>query len=140
LKRVELEVDLGPLPKITCFASKIHHVVLNLCVNAIDACSEGGKVTVRTQAAPGGVEIHVVDNGCGIAPAIRDKIFDPFFTTKPPGQGTGLGLSISHAIVEEGGGLIDVESAPGKGSHFTVRLPLRPPRPGAQFFSGGTLP
>jgi signal transduction histidine kinase len=131
LKRVELEVDLGPLPRITCFASKIHHVVLNLCINAIDACSEGGKVTVRTCAVAGGVEVHVIDNGRGIDPAIRDRIFDPFFTTKPPGQGTGLGLSISHAIIEESGGQIEVDSAPGKGSHFTVRLPLKPPKPGA---------
>jgi signal transduction histidine kinase len=129
LKRVELEADLGPLPRVTCFASKIGQVVLNLSVNAIDACAEGGKVIVRTCAA-GGVEIHVIDNGSGIDPAICDKIFDPFFTTKPPGQGTGLGLSISHAIVDEAGGQIDVESAPGQGSHFTVRLPLKPPAAG----------
>ncbi len=131
-KRVELEVDLEPLPSVTCFPSKIDHVVLNLCVNAIDACSEGSKVTVRTRAVPGGVEIHVIDNGSGIDRAIRDRIFDPFFTTKPPGQGTGLGLSISHGIIEESGGQIEVDSEPGKGSHFTVRLPLKPPRAGAR--------
>jgi signal transduction histidine kinase len=131
LKHVELEVDLEPLPLVTCFASKIDQVVLNLCINAIDACAEGGKVTVRTHAVPGSVEIHVIDNGVGIAPSIRDRIFDPFFTTKPPGQGTGLGLSISHAIIEEAGGQIEVESEPGKGSHFTVRLPLNPPRAGS---------
>jgi signal transduction histidine kinase len=127
LKHVELEVDMEPLPLVTSFASKIDQVVLNLCVNAIDACAEGGKVAVRTRAVPGGVEIHVIDNGIGIAPAIRDRIFDPFFTTKPPGQGTGLGLSISHAIIEEAGGQIEVESEPGNGSHFTVRLPHKPP-------------
>jgi signal transduction histidine kinase len=127
LKRVEMEVDLAPLPPVTCFAPKIDQVVLNLAVNAIDACSDGGKVTVRTRPVTGGVEIHVIDTGCGIDPAIRDKIFDPFFTTKPPGQGTGLGLSISHAIVEERGGQITFDSIPGQGAHFIVRLPLKPP-------------
>ena len=73
-----------------------------------------------------GVEIHVVDTGTGIDPAIRDKIFDPFFTTKPVGKGTGLGLSISYGIVRSHGGTIDVESEPGHGSPFIVRLPLAP--------------
>jgi signal transduction histidine kinase len=138
-KNVALEVDLGPLPRVTCFASKIHQIVLNLSVNAIDACAAGGKVVIRTCAVPEGVEIHVIDNGCGIDPAIRDRIFDPFFTTKPPGQGTGLGLSISHAIAQEGGGQIDVESTPGQGAHFTLRLPCRPPGAGSgSGVSGGT--
>ena len=127
LQRVELEVDLRPLPPVTCFPSKINQVVLNLGMNAIDACSEGGSVTVRTCAVPGGVEIHVIDTGCGINPAIRAKIFDPFFTTKPPGKGTGLGLSISHAIVEEHGGQIEIDSTPGQGALFIARLPLKPP-------------
>ncbi len=126
LQNVVLEVELGSLPRVTCSPAKINQVVLNLGVNAIDACSAGGKVTIRTCAVPGGVEIHVIDTGSGIDPAIRDKIFDPFFTTKPPGKGTGLGLSISHAIVEEHGGQIEVDSTPGLGTHFIVRLPLEP--------------
>ena len=73
------------------------------------------------------MQIHVVDDGQGIDPAIRDRIFDPFFTTKPVGQGTGLGLSISYGIVESHGGRIEVESTPGKGSHFTVWLPRSSP-------------
>jgi two-component system, NtrC family, sensor kinase len=127
MQRVELDVDLASLPPVTCFPHKINQVVLNLGANAIQACSGGGKVTVRTRAVAGGVEVHVLDTGCGIDPAIRDRIFEPFFTTKPPGRGTGLGLSISHAIVEEHGGQIGVASAPGQGAHFTVRLPLKPP-------------
>ena len=81
-------------------------------------------MTVRTRSAGDHVAIQVVDTGPGIAPAIKDKIFDPFFTTKPPGKGTGLGLSISHALVEEHNGAIDVESTPGQGACFTVRLPV----------------
>ena len=72
---------------------------------------------MRTTANDGGVQIHVLDNGHGIDPRIRDKIFDPFFTTKPPGKGTGLGLSISHGIVEDHGGRIEVEeSEAGQGT------------------------
>ena len=102
--KVELEVDLKPLPEIGCFPAKLNQVVLNLIVNAIDACQPDGKVTVTSQPLDGGVEFAVADNGSGIPPAIRDKIFDPFFTTKPPGHGTGLGLSICHGIVADHGG------------------------------------
>ncbi|MCC6421046.1 MAG: PAS domain S-box protein [Gemmataceae bacterium] len=126
-KGVRLEVDLGPLPPVLCYPAKVNQVVLNLLANAIDACPDGGRVEVRTRAAVSGVEVHVQDNGHGIDPAVRAKIFDPFFTTKPPGQGTGLGLSISHGIVQDHGGTIEVESERGRGAHFTIRLPLRPP-------------
>jgi signal transduction histidine kinase len=122
---VEVVLDLAPLPRLACHPSKIHQVVFNLLSNAIDACGGGGKVTVLTRAAAGGVEIHVSDTGQGIDPAVRDKIFDPFFTTKPLGKGAGLGLSISYGIVQEHGGRIDVQSQPGQGAHFTVRLPCR---------------
>jgi PAS domain S-box-containing protein len=126
-KNVKLQTDLTPLPRVTCYAAKINQVLLNLVANAIDACPEGGLVTVLSLSAADGVEIEVIDNGQGIPPAIRDKIFDPFFTTKPPGQGTGLGLSISHGIVLDHGGRIDVESTLGQGTRFRIFLPLRPP-------------
>jgi signal transduction histidine kinase len=124
-RNVEVESQLAPLPPIACYPAKMNQVVLNLVANAIDACCEGGKVIVRTTTLPDGVEIHVIDNGCGIDPAVREKIFDPFFSTKPQGVGTGLGLSISHGIVNEHGGRISVESTPGRGSQFTVFLPAK---------------
>ncbi len=126
-QRVDLEMDLMPLPSVTCRLTKINQMLLNLVVNAIDACPQGGKVIVRSRPDRDGVVLQVIDNGCGIDPAIRQKIFDPFFTTKPQGQGTGLGLSIGHGIVAEHGGRIEVESIPGRGSTFTIRLPLKPP-------------
>ncbi|HYT89430.1 MAG TPA: ATP-binding protein [Gemmataceae bacterium] len=124
---VEIALELQAVPEVTCYPAKVNQVVLNLVANAIDACSGGGKVTVRTAPAADGVEIHVIDTGRGIDPSIRDKVFDPFFTSKPPGKGTGLGLSISYGIVQDHGGRITFESAPGRGTHFTVVLPLRPP-------------
>jgi two-component system, NtrC family, sensor kinase len=125
---VELMSDLQPLPGIECNPSKINQVILNLVVNAIDACPNGGTVTVATRPADaGGVEVRVMDTGSGIPPEIRPKIFDPFFTTKPQGQGTGLGLSISHGIITDHGGTIDVDSEVGRGTTFTIRLPAARP-------------
>jgi PAS domain S-box-containing protein len=125
-KDVGLDLQLAPLPPVTCHAARVNQVVMNLLSNAIDACDRGGKVTVRTAAENGQVRIDVIDNGQGISPAIRGRIFDPFFTTKPIGKGTGLGLSISYAIVHDHGGTIEVASTPGKGSRFTVNFPVKP--------------
>jgi len=128
---VAVETDLRPLPPVTCYPGKINQVLMNLLVNAIDASAEGGAVTVRTAPAPAsdGVLIHVEDVGTGIDPRVIDRIFDPFFTTKPIGQGTGLGLSISYGIVKAHGGTIRVASEPGRGTRFTVSLPLAPQVP-----------
>jgi signal transduction histidine kinase len=134
---VALVVELGTLPSLLCFPGKINQVVMNLVSNAVDACVPGGQVTVRTVAAGGpepgsgseGIEIHIIDNGRGIDPDIRERIFEAFFTTKPQGKGTGLGLSISAGIVQAHGGRIDVESAPGAGTHMTVFLPRTRPEP-----------
>jgi signal transduction histidine kinase len=129
-KQIRLEKDFGPLPPVLCHPGKINQVFLNLLVNAIQACESGGAVCARTRADPaGGVVVEVRDNGCGISPEHRSRLFEPFFTTKPVGQGTGLGLSVSFGIVRDHGGAIEVESEPGRGSTFRVRLPLKPPRP-----------
>ncbi len=127
-KGVAVETDLTPLPPVTCFGAKLNQVIMNLVMNAIDACPEGGTVTIRTRADDADdevVRLDVIDTGCGIEPTICERIFDPFFTTKPVGVGTGLGLSISYGIVQDHGGTIEVDSTPGEGSRFTVRLPTR---------------
>ena len=128
---VEVVTDLRPLPAVTCYPGKVNQVVLNLLSNAIDACGEGCKVTVRTAPTPGvdGARVEVEDDGRGIDPVVRERIFDPFFTTKPVGQGTGLGLSISYGIVKAHGGSISVASEPGRGSRFTVDFPAAPQVP-----------
>ena len=98
---------------------------------------------VRTRPAANGTAAwrsRCPTRGAGIPDAVRDKIFDPFFTTKPQGQGTGLGLSISHGIVADHGGTIAVDSAPGKGTTFVVRLPAHPPAtPPPKPRAGGTM-
>jgi len=127
-KGVRLVTDLEPLPLVRCRGARIHQVVVNLLMNAIDACKPEDTVTIRTRPETEGIRIEVADTGHGIEPAARERIFDPFFTTKPVGEGTGLGLSISYGIVQEHHGTIDVESAPAAGSCFTVTLPRTPDR------------
>jgi signal transduction histidine kinase len=124
-KGVRLSAELEPLPLLRCRGARVHQVVVNLLMNAIDACGPDGTVTVRTRAEPDGqgVRIEVADTGCGMEPSVRDHIFEPFFTTKAIGEGTGLGLSISYGIVQEHRGTIDVQSTPNQGSCFTIRLP-----------------
>jgi two-component system, NtrC family, sensor kinase len=126
---VSLVENVTPLPRVTCYPAKINQVLLCLVSNGIEACDQGGTVTVSSRPGPErGVNIVVADSGHGIAPAIRGRIFDPFFTTKPIGQGTGLGLAVSHGIIKSHGGKIEVESEPGLGARFTVHLPASPPQ------------
>jgi signal transduction histidine kinase len=106
--------------------------LLNLCINARDAVKARWGVggTVRIRVAPGdddGWVIEIADDGAGMDDETAERIFEPFFTTKPPGEGTGLGLSMVDGIVRHHGGTIAVESVPGAGSTFRLRLPSRPP-------------
>jgi signal transduction histidine kinase len=101
-------------------------VVLNLVVNALDSMEEGGLLTVATATRGEFAEVTFADSGCGMTPEILENIFEPFFTRSRTGNGTGLGLSISHQIIDQHGGTITAASpGPGRGSTFTVRLPLR---------------
>jgi PAS domain S-box-containing protein len=123
-KRVTIDKQLAPLPRVACHPAKVNQVIMNLVGNAIDACPEGGRVTVVTNANANHVTIDVSDTGPGVPDTIRQRIFDPFFTTKPPGEGTGLGLSISYGIVKDHGGKIELVSGPGEGARFVVTLPV----------------
>jgi signal transduction histidine kinase len=116
--------NYGALPEIECMPSRLNQVFLNLLVNAGQSIDANGTITISTGVDDKDAWVSVADTGCGIAPENLNRIFDPFFTTKPVGQGTGLGLSVSHSIVRKHGGRIDVESEVGRGTCFTVRLPL----------------
>jgi two-component system NtrC family sensor kinase len=124
---ITVERDFGELPPVRCYAGQLNQVFMNLLMNACDALEGRGKISVRTRPLPGGVQLEFQDDGPGMSAEVRNRVFEPFFTTKPVGKGTGLGLSISHGIVERHGGSMTVESAPGEGATFTLRLPLEPP-------------
>ena len=121
--KAELKKELHELPLVLCNPGQLNQVVLNLLVNAAQAIETHGEITIRTWAAHDSVYITVSDTGTGIPPEIVDRLFEPFFTTKEVGKGTGLGLSIAYDIVTKHHGTITVQSEPGKGSTFTVRLP-----------------
>jgi signal transduction histidine kinase len=126
---IRLERHLHPVSSIAGQPGQLNQVFMNLVTNAIQAVRARGEeatgvVTVRTAQDGDHVLVEVLDDGIGIAPEHRDRIFDPFFTTKAVGQGTGLGLSISYGIVERHGGRMSFASEPGKGTRFTVRLPI----------------
>ncbi|WP_394782036.1 ATP-binding protein [Undibacterium sp.] len=117
--------DYGAIPDIECLPSQINQVIMNLVVNASHAIgSERGKIGIRTWVENEMVSLEVSDTGCGISKELVSRIFDPFFTTKPVGKGTGLGLSLSYGIVKRHNGQILVSSEPGKGSIFTIVLPI----------------
>lgn len=123
----------GDLPKVNCSAAEINQVFLNILTNAIDALATPSPsgvstptITISTSfCADGQVAIVIADNGHGMTEAVKNRIFDPFFTTKQVGSGKGLGLSISYQIVTDHGGKLSCESTPGKGSTFTVLLPVQ---------------
>lgn len=114
------------LPSIMAVTDQLKQVFLNLFNNAADACEGGGVITIITEAIDGeNVAVHVRDNGVGIDPANIGRLFEPFYTTKPDLKGTGLGLSVSYGIIKKHGGQIEVKSERGKGSQFSVFLPVR---------------
>jgi signal transduction histidine kinase len=125
---VEIVTHLaGGLPRIVADGSQLLEVFLNLIMNAEASMAQarnGGTLTISTKKADNSILITVQDDGEGIRPENIGKIFDPFFTTKKIGGGTGLGLSICHGIIASHGGDISVQSEPGKGATFTIRLPL----------------
>jgi PAS domain S-box-containing protein len=122
---IERQFD-ATLPPVTVDGNKIKQVLMNLLINASQAMPDGGRITVRTALAKDGrqLDITIADTGPGISKENISKIFDPFFTTKGPEKGTGLGLSVSYGIIRQHGGRITVDSAPGRGTRFTIRLPI----------------
>ncbi|MCG6987891.1 MAG: hypothetical protein LJF06_06895 [Gemmatimonadetes bacterium] len=120
---VERSYDRG-ITGILTDRNQLAQVFVNLVKNALDAMPGGGRLRVTTHLEDGQAAISIKDSGCGMSPEQLEKIFMPFYTTKDPGRGTGLGLSVSYTIIRDFGGAFYVVSAPGKGSTFTVKLPL----------------
>lgn len=120
----ELNLQLGDIPPLLCHPQQIGQVVMNLLVNAAHAITEKGVITLTTSRVGNMIEVSVSDTGCGISQENIKKIFEPFFTTKAPGKGTGLGLAISLDIIRKHDGELLVQSEPGRGTTFTMRLPI----------------
>ena len=123
--------QLGTLPEVVCNVGELNQVLVNLIVNAAHAIEQSGqdattgRITITTDAVGDAAVIRVADNGCGIPDKNLERIFDPFFTTKEVGKGTGQGLSLARSIiVERHAGRIDVTSAVGAGTQFTIHLPI----------------
>jgi len=136
--QIALRVDLAPdLPAITGDANQLEQAILNIVINAWHAMPQGGTLTLATRPAPAGermrraaragapgIEVTIADTGIGIPPETLPRIFDPFFSTKGVGKGTGLGLSISQRIIDDHHGGIEVASEVGRGTAFTLWLPV----------------
>ncbi|HBH18400.1 MAG TPA: hypothetical protein DDX14_05585, partial [Cyanobacteria bacterium UBA9579] len=122
--KVNVHKEFGELPMLSCYAGQLNQVFMNILDNAIQAVPEHGDVYVRTSFENNNIKVIIEDNGAGIDQESLSRIFDPFFTTKPVGEGTGLGLSISYRIIKTHNGTIDVESEKGKGTKFTIKIPV----------------
>jgi PAS domain S-box-containing protein len=124
-RKIEVLTDIEDTPPLKVDPDQIQQVFLNLMLNARDAMPDGGKLSISIKGRDGYVETIFSDTGAGIPEEIRDKIFDPFFTTKGPSKGTGLGLSICYSIVKDHGGTIDIDSVPGRGTKFIIKMPWK---------------
>jgi two-component system NtrC family sensor kinase len=130
LAQVKPVLHLAPeLPLIMCDPSQVEQALLALCINAVEAMPNGGALTLRTSPNPdGGITAVVEDTGSGIPDEVRAHIFEPFVTTKGEGEGKGLGLGLAvvYGIIQRHNGTIDVASAPGEGTRFTLTFPAAP--------------
>ncbi|HEY6104423.1 MAG TPA: ATP-binding protein, partial [Anaeromyxobacteraceae bacterium] len=124
IQNVVLEKDLAPVPPVEADFGQLRQAFVNIAINAVEAMAQGGRLTVVTRPRPDDWQVEIVftDTGPGIPPAVMQKMFDPFFTTKE--KGTGLGLSVVYGIVERHHGKVEVETGEGKGTRFTIRLPV----------------
>jgi nitrogen-specific signal transduction histidine kinase/CheY-like chemotaxis protein len=118
---VEAEVD--DVPAVRANPVGLHHIIVNLVSNAVDAMPEGGEIRITATAAGDWVHLNVSDTGSGMSEAVQQRIFEPFFTTRQD-VGSGLGLAMTYRTVTEWGGDVEVESQAGKGTTFTVVLPV----------------
>ncbi len=125
MAKVEIAIESAAnLPTVTLSREHLVQVLLNLVLNAADACEAGGHVVVRAHRSGPGVSLSVEDDGPGVAPEVRERLFEPFVTTKEVGQGTGLGLAVCRGLVEAAGGTIALDPDTERGSRFVVELPI----------------
>lgn len=110
-------------------ANQLENALLNLAVNARDAMAGSGRIVLQVAGSDGEGVITVADTGCGMSQETRERLFEPFYTTKEVGRGSGLGLSQVYGFIQQSGGRVEIDSTPGEGSTFALRLPLTDQRP-----------
>lgn len=118
--------EYGDIPPVHCMPAQINQVFMNMLLNAAHAIDIHGEIRLKTGIDNDLVFVSITDTGSGMTPEVKARIFDPFFTTKRLGTGTGLGLSVAYGIIKKHQGRIEVQSEPGRGSTFTVWLPVSP--------------
>ncbi|PYS86759.1 MAG: hypothetical protein DMF62_14915, partial [Acidobacteria bacterium] len=122
---IEFIVEVSDdLPLVNADSGQLQQAVIALATNAVDAMPNGGKLTLRASASSRAVAIEIEDTGFGIPVDHMSKVFEPFFTTKEVGKGTGLGLAVCYGIITDHGGRVSVRSNVGKGTTFTILLPV----------------
>jgi two-component system NtrC family sensor kinase len=123
--RVELETQIADdLPEVNADETQLELALLNLLSNAVDAMPDGGTLTLRAETVGQRIRVAIRDTGVGIPPEVLPGIFEPWITTKASGRGTGLGLSITRDVIDRIGGSISAISTPGRGTTFTIELPV----------------
>ena len=122
--KTDVKKEYGEIPFTKCNLGQLNQVFMNILVNAAQAIEEHGKIFVKTQQRDGYIVVSISDTGCGIPEEKLNRIFEPFFTTKEVGKGTGLGLSVAYDIVKKHNGDISVASEIGKGTTFTITIPI----------------
>jgi len=123
--KVVVTKDYGDLPLVECYSQQLNQVFMNILVNAAQAIEKQGEIRISTRDIGDSIEIKISDTGTGIPKKNLSKIFDPFFTTKDVGKGTGLGMNVAYNIIQKHKGTIDIDSAVGKGTTFTIRIPVQ---------------
>ncbi|NOX26373.1 MAG: response regulator [Deltaproteobacteria bacterium] len=117
--------ELGKLPLTICSSQKLSQVFINILVNGAHAIAKNGEINITTAQRQNEIIVTISDSGCGMSKEVAAKIFDPFFTTKEAGKGTGLGMSVAAEIIKAHSGRIEVDSTPGRGTTFTIIIPVR---------------
>ncbi len=125
--KAQIVKDYSELPQVKCYPQQLNQVFMNILVNAAQAIQKNGEIGIVTREINDFIEIIISDTGEGISEKNLNRIFDPFFTTKEVGKGTGLGLNVAYNIIRKHGGEISVKSQVGKGTEFTMKIPINGP-------------
>jgi signal transduction histidine kinase len=123
--KAEVKKNYGELPILMCYPQQLNQVFMNMIINSVQAMTRSmGEIVITTDSLPSGIRIRIRDNGSGIEKKNQSRIFDPFFTTKEVGKGTGLGMNVVYNIIKKHQGTIELWSEVGKGTEFTIILPV----------------